>query len=85
MMKEKLRKILAEYGHTQNDLAELLGITYQSISIKLNRKSEFTLAEVFKIVHAYNLTPEQVYDIFFSMDDRYPGKRQHEQLEENVT
>lgn len=37
-MKHKLRVILEQFGHNQNDLADLLGITYQSVSIKLNRK-----------------------------------------------
>lgn len=70
-MKEKLKALLAKHGQTQNDLAEILGISYQSVSIKLNNKSEFTLAEVFKIVQVYQLTPEEVYDIFFTVESRY--------------
>ena len=35
-MKYKLKQVLERFGHTQNDLAELLGITYQSLSIKMN-------------------------------------------------
>lgn len=70
-MKTKLRVVLERFGHTQNDLAELLGITYQSVSIKLNRKKDFTQTEIFKIIHCYQLTPEEVMDIFFSTEDRY--------------
>lgn len=70
-MKNKLRVILEQFGHNQNDLAELLGITYQSVSIKLNRKKDFTQTEIFKIIQCYALTPEQVMDIFFSPEDRY--------------
>ena len=70
-MKEKLKRLLAKYGQTQGDLADMLGITYQSVSIKLNGKSEFTLSELFTIVQVFNLTPEEVYDIFFSVDSRF--------------
>jgi len=70
-MKHKLRIILDRYKHTQNDLAALLGITYQSVSIKLNGKKDFTQTEIYKIISYYGLTPEQVVDIFFNDDDRY--------------
>lgn len=65
-MREKLRKVLEDYGHTQNDLAELLGITYQSVSIKINGKKDFNQSEIQKIKDMYKLTAEQVNDIFFS-------------------
>lgn len=70
-MKHRLREILEKYGHTQNDLAELLCITYQSVSIKLNGKKDFTQTEIFRIMAFYNLTPEQVVNIFFNKEDRY--------------
>lgn len=70
-MKHKLREVLERFGHTQNNLAELLGITYQSVSIKLNGKKDFTQSEIFKIIVCYELTPEQVMDIFFNKEDRF--------------
>lgn len=70
MMKQKIKAVLAKFGHTQNDLAEILGITYQSVSIKLNGHKDFTQSEIFKIMVCYELTPEEVVDIFFNMNDR---------------
>lgn len=70
-MKHKLREVLDKFGHNQNDLAEALGITYQSVSIKLNGKKDFTQTEIFKIIVMYKLTAEQVMDIFFNIQDRY--------------
>lgn len=70
-MKHKLRKVLERYHHTQNDLAELLGITYQSVSIKLNGKKDFTQSEIYRIIQCYGLTADEVIDIFFSTEDRY--------------
>ena len=59
-----------KFGHNQNDLADLLGITYQSVSIKLNGKKDFTQSEIYYIIQYYKLTPEQVIDIFFNPNDR---------------
>lgn len=73
-MKHKLRAILDRYGHTQNDLAELLGITYQSVSIKLNGHKDFTQTEIYKIAKFYELTAEELMDIFFDPKDRYNGR-----------
>ena len=69
-MKRKIKAVLKRFGHTQNDLAELLGVTYQSVSIKLNGHKDFTQTEIFKIMTMYNLTPEEVVDIFFNIKDR---------------
>jgi DNA-binding XRE family transcriptional regulator len=70
-MKHKLRVVLERFGHTQNDLAELLGITYQSVSIKMNGKKDFSQTEIYRIIQYYSLTAEEVMDIFFDTKDRY--------------
>ena len=70
-MKYKLKAVLEKFGQTQNDLAELLGITYQSVSIKLNGHKDFTQTEIFKIINFFDLTAEEVMDIFFNKDDRF--------------
>lgn len=72
-MKHKLRAILERFGHNQNNLAELLGITYQSISIKMNGHKDFTQTEIYKIIQFYSLTAEEVMDVFFNSKDRYKG------------
>lgn len=83
-MKEKIRKILEAYGQTQNDLAYLLGITYQSVSIKLNGHKDFTQSEIFKIMTIFRLTPEQVVDIFFNVNDRAKGMFKLDQQSEKA-
>ena len=69
-MKHRLRAIMEKFGHTQNDLADLLGITYQSVSINLNGKKDFTQSEIYNIIQYYELTPDQVINIFFNPNDR---------------
>lgn len=68
-MKKKLRAVLERFGQNQSDLAELLGLTYQSVSIKINGKKDWTQSEMFKIIHCYGLTPDETMDIFFNERD----------------
>ena len=53
------------YGDSLEDLANYLGITYQTLSKKMNSRADFTLSELRLIQKRYNLTAEQVYDTFF--------------------
>ena len=52
-------------GDTNSSLAQLLGISLQSVSNKLNENgSEFKQGEIAKIKEHYNLTADQVEAIF---------------------
>lgn len=67
MNKNLLRSIMALHNETNRDLANILGISEQSVSAKLNENgSEFKQGEISIIRAHYNLTPEQVMDIFFA-------------------
>lgn len=67
MNKEKLKSYMALYGHTNKDLADILGISEQSVSYKINENgSEFKQGEIRRIKDAYNLSPEEVDAIFFA-------------------
>lgn len=67
MNKELLRSIMALHGETNKDLADLLDITEQTISAKINENgAEFKQGEIAKIRKHYQLTPEQVDAIFFA-------------------
>ena len=67
MKKELLRSIMVLYGDTNKDLADYLGITEQSVSNKINENgTEFKLGEIRLIKKRYNLTAEQVDQIFFA-------------------
>lgn len=78
-MKYKLKAVLERFGQTQNDLAELLGITYQSVSIKLNGHKDFTQTEIYRIINFYGLTADEVMDIFFNKEDRYKDDKKEEE------
>lgn len=66
MNKPKLKSIMALHGDTYKDIAELLGITEQSVSGKINENgTEFKQGEITKIKDKYNLTPAELDAIFF--------------------
>ena len=53
------------FEDNQTSLAEFLGISVPTFNYKLNGKSVFTLTEIQKIKERYNLTPEELDEIFF--------------------
>ena len=67
MNRELLRSVMALHGETNKDLANLLSITEQSVSSKINENgSEFKQGEIAKIITHYELSAEQVANIFFT-------------------
>jgi predicted transcriptional regulator len=67
MKKELLRSIMVLHGDTNKDLADYLGITEQSVSNKINENgTEFKLGEMKRIAYRYNLSSDQIDDIFFA-------------------
>ena len=67
-MKDKIKRLLKQQEVSQNELAELLGLTYQTISIKINGHKDFTLSELRTIKMVLGLSPEMMDYIFFSND-----------------
>lgn len=69
MNKNKLRAVIEEHGENQSVLAEALGISRVTLSRKINEKEQtkgFSQPEIGAIIKRYNLTSEQVQEIFFS-------------------
>ena len=67
MNKAKLKSIMTLHGDTNRDIAELLGITEQSVSCKINENgTEFKQGEITKIKDRYGLSPIEVDEIFFA-------------------
>lgn len=54
------------HNDTQQGLADYLGIVISSVSNKINDKQEFRLNEVKRIKKRYNLTAEEIDEIFFN-------------------
>ena len=74
MNTNKLRAKMALYGDTGGTLAKALGLSPQWFSRKLNEKNaEFTQGEIQAIKDRYNLTAEEVDEIFFDIKIQKEG------------
>lgn len=61
----KLVNMLKVKGSNQRELARLLGCSYTSICNRIAGYFDFMAAEIKIIKEHYQLTPEEVNDIFF--------------------
>lgn len=68
MNKNRLEAVMKLHGDIGSTLAEYLGIARGTFSAKLNETNgaEFTQSEIVKIKQRYELTPQEVDDIFFA-------------------
>lgn len=65
-----LRSKMVLHGDNNSTLGQFLGLSYQTTSAKINNTngSEFTQGEILKIKKRYNLTAEEVDEIFFNLE-----------------
>lgn len=67
MNKKLLESKMKLFGDSNKTLSNYLGITPQSLSAKkTGNKSDFKQVEIIKIKEKYNLSAEEVDDIFFN-------------------
>lgn len=64
-MKNRLKENLEQQGITLQGLSEILGITYQTLSKKMNGHVDFTKTEIQLMKDILGLTAEQIDYIFF--------------------
>lgn len=66
VLKNKLKGIMIYHNDTQENLSKALGLAVATLSYKMNGRTEFTRQEISKIKERYNLTAEELDDIFFN-------------------
>lgn len=67
MNSKLLRSLMVLHGDTNASLAAYLGITENSVSNKINENgTEFKQREISKIMRRYDLSAEQLREIFFA-------------------
>ena len=62
----KLKAVIIEKGFTQDQIAELIGMSSTTFSYKLNNKVECKASEILIISKVLELTTQQTMDIFFA-------------------
>lgn len=65
MNRNLMRCCMAYYKDNNTRLAEYLGVSRQTITNKLQGRTDWTRREIEEITRRYNLKPEQVKMIFF--------------------
>lgn len=65
MNKNAFKAVMVYHGDTQKVVADVLGISAQTIGDKLNGMTDFTQSEIQVLAERYKLTPAQVDEIFF--------------------
>lgn len=66
MNPNKLKAKMKAHGDTQESLADALGISRTRLTAKINGVSDFRQLEMLFIKKRYDLTADEVDDIFFS-------------------
>lgn len=62
----KLLGRIKECGYTQEKLAEEIGLTKTTMSLKLNNRAFFTQPEIFKIRWILRIPDEEIVAYFFT-------------------
>lgn len=70
MNTNRMKSVMALNGDKQKDLAKALDLSPQRFSHKLNERegAEFNQSEIYAIKNRYNLSAQEVTEIFFNQD-----------------
>ena len=66
--KEKLKQAMDDHGDTNKALAVFLGMTASNFSTIWNGRQQFQKKHMILIAVRYNLTPQDVWEIFLQDD-----------------
>jgi hypothetical protein len=66
MNKAMLMSKLVANGDTQAALADYLGISLSCLNAKINEKADFRRRDIAMIRHRYNLSANEIDEIFFA-------------------
>lgn len=65
---QKLKRIIYERGHTQQELADLIGIDRSTFYRKMKNGGDFSVKEARKLAEEVPLTNLEAVDIFFNQE-----------------
>ena len=67
-MFENLRAEMKRNNKTNRDIGEILGISTNAVSFKLNGKTAFTMHEIWKLADAFNCSMDYLVGRKYSTD-----------------
>lgn len=65
---KKIKALMTVRNIKRSDLANELGVSYNTLTKKLNGKREFSINEILKIKEVFNMDVELCANIFFNDD-----------------
>lgn len=66
MKQNILKSVIAKNSDTIGGYCEALGLSRNAVNRRMNGDTEFSAAEIKATRNRYQLTPEEIADIFFS-------------------
>lgn len=69
MNKRKFKAAMILHGDNGGTVAEALNVSPQTVSAKLNNKAEFTQNEMRILKDRWNLSADEVDEIFFAVNE----------------
>lgn len=63
-----LKSKMVLFNDDAKDISKAMNITTASYSAKINNKKEFKASEIEIIINRYNLTPDEIIEIFFKKE-----------------
>lgn len=68
MNSNEMKAVMKREGDTQKDLAEALGLPVSGVNARINGSVDFRASEIVTIRKRYNLTDQDIGEIFFNTD-----------------
>lgn len=62
--KTKVAKFLKSRGSSQNEAAKVIGKSMTAFSLKANGRSQFTVGEIRELADYYDMTSEEIIEVF---------------------
>lgn len=64
-MKTTLYQLMRDHGDRQAEVAKVLGVSESTFNLKLSGKRDFKVSEAKCLAKRYDLTPEEICEVFF--------------------
>ena len=68
MNSNEMKAVMKREGDTQKELAEALGLPVSGVNARINGNVDFRASEIVTIRKRYNLTDQDIGEIFFNTD-----------------
>lgn len=69
----ELRMLMHEYGYTQKEIGDVIGVTTCSVSRRMNAQLPWTSDEMWKIMELFHIPAKRMHEVFPKQGINEPG------------